>query len=143
MKRRWVLLVEDNPDDEELIVRSLKRANFSNPIVIARDGAEALKLLFGEERNKNEEPALIILDINMPHMNGFEVLEDIRKNPKTAHVPVVIMTSSDMQGDVARGYALGANSYVQKPIAFAQFVEAVASVGLYWLLLNVPPPAQE
>lgn len=143
MKRRWVLLVEDNPDDEELIVRSLKRANFSNPIVIARDGAEALKLLFGEERNKNEEPALIILDINMPKVNGFEVLEDIRKNPKTAHVPVVIMTSSDMQGDVARGYALGANSYVQKPIAFAQFVEAVASVGLYWLLLNVPPPAQE
>ncbi len=143
MKERFILLVEDNPDDEELALMGLKESGIMNEIFVVRDGEEALHFLFAEgqykKRNPAELPAVILLDLKLPKLNGFEILERIRANALTKCVPVVILTSSSEEEDVVSGYKLGANSYVRKPIEFKQFAEAVRQLGLYWLLLNEPP----
>ena len=138
MNKRRILLVEDNSDDEELIVRCLRKAGSGSLITVARDGAEALDYLFGAGTTTGERPDLIILDINLPKVNGFEVLEKIRGNARTAHISVVILSSSDMQRDISQAYALGASSYVRKPVEFRAFTDAVAALGHYWLELNLP-----
>ena len=143
MKERFILMVEDNPDDEELALMGLKESGILNEIFVVRDGEEALHFLFAEgqynERDPAELPAVILLDLKLPKLNGFEVLERIRANALTKCVPVVILTSSSEEEDVVSGYELGANSFVRKPIEFKQFAEAVRQLGLYWLLLNEPP----
>lgn len=143
MKNGPILLVEDNPDDELLTLRALKNANITNEIVVARDGAEALAYIFGTgacaERGPLR-PAVVLLDIKLPKVNGLEVLERIRGDERTGLLPVVILTSSDEERDVVRSYELGVNSYVRKPVEFGAFSEAVKRLGLYWLLLNKPPP---
>jgi len=135
-----ILLVEDNPDDEELTLMALKEAGVQNAVHIARDGAEALAYLFGAEDGETSQrqplPTLILLDLMLPKVNGFEVLEKIRETERTRYIPVVILTSSDADADVARSYRLGVNSYVRKPVEFTEFVGAVRQVGLYWVLLN-------
>ncbi len=143
MKSGPILLVEDNPDDELLTIRALKNANVTNEIVVARDGAEALDYIFGTgacaERGPLT-PAIILLDIKLPKLDGLEVLERIRGDERTRLLPVVMLTSSDEERDVVRSYELGVNSYVRKPVEFGAFSEAVKRLGLYWLLLNEPPP---
>lgn len=135
-----ILLVEDNPDDETLTLRALRRHNLSNPVVVVRDGAEALDYLFGSgiygERNIGVQPRVILLDLKLPKLDGLEVLQRIRSDERTRLLPVVILTSSKEEEDIMRGYRLGANSYVRKPVDFVQFTEAVRHLGLYWLLLN-------
>ena len=134
---RPILLVEDNPDDEELTVMALKGAGLHNEILVARDGAEALEYLVGsDKRPALEAPALVILDLKLPKMNGFEVLQRTRVIERLRRVPIVVLTSSDTDEDVVRSFDLGANSYVRKPVAFAAFATAVKQLGLYWLLLN-------
>jgi two-component system, response regulator len=137
MKPRSILLVEDNPDDVALTLRALKKANIANQVVVAGDGAEALELIFGERRLR---PAVVLLDLRMPKLNGFEVLQRLRGNEATRALPVVILTSSREDSDIINGYKLGANSYVRKPVDFEQFVHAIGELGLYWLVLNEPPP---
>ncbi len=143
MKNGPILLVEDNPDDEALTLRALKNANVTNKIVVARDGAEALDYIFGTgacaERGPLT-PAIILLDIKLPKLDGLQVLERIRGDERTRLLPVVMLTSSDEERDVVRSYELGVNSYVRKPVEFDAFSEAVKRLGLYWLLLNEPPP---
>ena len=143
MKDGPILLVEDNPDDELLTRRALKNANVTNEIVVARDGAEALDYIFGTgacaERGPLR-PAVVLLDIKLPKVNGLEVLERIRSNERTRLLPVVMLTSSNEERDVIRSYELGVNSYVRKPVEFGAFSEAVIQLGLYWLLLNEPLP---
>ena len=139
-----ILLVEDNPDDVELTLRAFKKQNITNEMVIARDGAEALDWLFcagAHAERKPEPPAVVLLDLKLPKVDGLEVLKRIRADERTKLLPVVILTSSKEQQDLINGYKLGANSYVQKPVDFAQFSEAVRQLGLYWLLLNEPPPS--
>ncbi|MGZ4384976.1 MAG: response regulator, partial [Gaiellaceae bacterium] len=133
-----ILLVEDNPDDVELTLRALKQNHISNEVVIAEDGAEAIELLFGPEPVR---PAMLLLDLKLPKISGLDVLARVRQERSTALLPVVILTSSREEQDVANGYSLGANSYIRKPVDFDQFVEAVKQLGLYWLVLNEPPPA--
>jgi len=132
-----ILLVEDNPDDVALTLRALERNNITNEVVLAEDGERALALLFDEHLH----PALILLDLKLPKVDGLEVLERLRADPATHVVPTVILTSSREEEDVVSGYELGANSYIRKPVDFAQFVDVVRQVGLYWLLLNEPVPA--
>jgi two-component system, response regulator len=132
-----ILLVEDNPDDVELTLRAFKKSNIANEIVIARDGEEALEKLFGE---KSIFPTLVLLDLKLPKIDGLEVLRRIRADERTRLYPVVILTSSKEENDLIQGYEHGANSYIRKPVNFEQFVEAVQSMGLYWLVLNEPPP---
>ncbi len=143
MKNGPILLVEDNPDDELLTLRALKNANVTNEIAVARDGAEALDYIFGTgacaERGPLT-PAIILLDIKLPKLDGLEVLERIRGDERTRLLPVVMLTSSDEERDVVRSYELRVNSYVRKPVEFGAFSEAVKRLGLYWLLLNEPPP---
>jgi two-component system response regulator len=140
-----ILLVEDNPDDVELTRRAFRKSNFTNEIVVARDGLEALDYLFAtgshEGRGAAALPQLVLLDLKLPRLDGLQVLERLRANPKTRLLPVVILTSSTEPRDVVGGYSLGANSYIRKPVDFQEFVEAVRQLGLYWLLLNEPPPA--
>ena len=137
-----ILLVEDNPDDEELTIRALSRNNILNAVEIARDGAEALDRLFGTPESPNPPlPALVLLDLKLPKVPGLEVLKRIRASDRTRLLPVVILTSSREEQDLIAGYRLGANSYVRKPVDFAKFVDAVRQLGLYWLVLNEPPPA--
>jgi two-component system response regulator len=135
-----ILLVEDNPDDEALTLRALKQNNISNEIVVTRDGVEALDFLFGTGAYVGREtsvlPELILLDLKLPKVDGFEVLKKLRSDPRTQLLPVVILTSSKEQQDIVNGYGLGANSYVRKPVDFQQFVDAVRQLGLYWLVLN-------
>lgn len=139
-----ILLVEDNPDDEELTTRGFKRANLANPIDVARDGQEALDYLFGtEEQPAKRAPAVVLLDLKLPRIGGLAVLERIRGNERTRRVPVVILTSSGEDRDVVDGYDLGANSYVRKPIRFEEFATAVAQLGIYWLMINEPPPTAD
>jgi two-component system response regulator len=133
-----VLLVEDNPDDVELTLRALKRAHVVNPVRVARDGAEALEILFGS-RALPTLPRVVLLDLKLPRVNGLEVLERIRREESTRKLPVVVLTSSREEPDVRRAYELGANSYIVKPVEFEKFVAAVGEVGLYWLVLNQPP----
>lgn len=144
MNSRVILLVEDNPDDEELTLRALKKNSIKNEIVIARDGAEALDYLFcrGEfiNRNINDVPQVVLLDLKLPKIDGLGVLKEIRTHEATRHMPVVILTSSREEQDLIRGYNFGANSYIRKPVDFNEFIEAVRQLGLYWLVLNELPP---
>ncbi len=138
-----ILMVEDDPDDETFILRALKKFNVKNDINVVRDGAEALDYLFktgpyADRRGGN--PAVVLLDLKLPKIDGLEVLRRLREDQRTRHQPVVILTSSDEQEDMARGYELGANSYVRKPVEFDSFAQAVTQLGLYWLRLNEPPP---
>ena len=139
-----ILLVEDNPDDVELTIRALQKNNIKNDIVVAHDGVEALDYLFGRgqyvDRDLNDMPAVILLDLKLPKIDGLEVLNQIRSNNLTKLLPVVILTSSKEDKDIVNGYTLGVNSYVRKPVDFNDFAEAVRSLGLYWLLYNEIPP---
>ena len=139
-----IMLVEDNPDDIELTLRAFRKNNIANRTVVFHDGIEALDYLFGRGtysgRNIKDQPRLILLDLKLPRMNGLQVLEQIKASPVTSLLPVVILTSSKEETDLIRSYKNGANSYVRKPVDFNQFVEAVRSIGLYWLLINEPPP---
>jgi two-component system, response regulator len=141
---RTILLVEDNPDDEELTLRALARHHIGNRVVVARDGQEAVDWLEGTgpfaSRDVNDLPAVVLLDLKLPKIDGLEVLRRLRANPRTAIVPVVILTSSKEDRDRASSYHGGANSYVQKPVDFTSFVDAVRQLGIYWLMLNEPPP---
>jgi two-component system response regulator len=134
-----ILLVEDNPDDEVLTLRALKRNNILNEVVVARDGVEALDYLEGCE--SGNLPEVVLLDLKLPRIDGLEVLRRIRENRKTRRLAVVILTSSNEDRDIIAGYDLGANSYIRKPVDFEQFMEAVRQLGLYWLVLNVSAPA--
>jgi CheY-like chemotaxis protein len=139
-----LLLVEDNPADQELTLHVLKRHNLANRVKIARDGAEALEFLFGSEsepRTEETVPRIILLDLKLPKVSGLEVLGRLKADPRTKHIPVVVLTSSRQDTDLARCYELGVNSYVVKPVDFGQFAEAVRQLGLYWLLLNQDAPA--
>jgi CheY-like chemotaxis protein len=139
-----ILLVEDNPDDAALTLRALKKNNITNKIVVARDGVEAIDYLFGTGMNAGRDhnllPEVVLLDLKLPKMDGFEVLARLRADERTKLLPVVILTSSKEEQDIARGYNLGANSYIRKPVDFEQFLEAVRQLGLYWLILNEQPP---
>ena len=143
MRERVILLVEDNADDEALTMRALSKNNITNKIVVARDGVEALDYLFGTGRyagrDTTEQPELILLDLKLPKVDGFEVLKKLRADERTKLLAVVILTSSKEQQDVLSGYGLGANSYIRKPIDFQHFVDAVLQLGLYWLVLNERP----
>ena len=141
---KTILLVEDNPDDAKLTMRAFKRNNMLNPIVVARDGVEALDFLFARgayaERAGKPPPTLIILDLKLPKLDGLGVLRAIRGDERTKLIPVVILTSSKEEQDLIQGYSLGANSYVRKPVDFTEFQEAVKLLGIYWLMTNQPPP---
>ena len=144
MENKTILLVEDNPDDEALTLRALKKSNIMNKVVVVRDGAEALDFLFCTgayaDRDPNNKPQVILLDLKLPKVDGLEVLRSIRADERTHLLPVVILTSSKEEQDMIKGYSLGANSYVRKPVDFNQFVESVRQLGLYWLILNEAPP---
>jgi two-component system, response regulator len=135
---RSILLVEDNPDDEALTLRAFTKNNMLNDVTVARDGAEALELLFAD--GSAPLPGLILLDLSIPKISGLEVLARIRANQRTRLVPVVILTTSKEQEDVLAGYSGGANAYVRKPLKFADFTEAMKVLGMFWLLLSEPPP---
>ena len=144
MGNKIILLVEDNPDDEALTLRALRKSNVLNEVVVARDGFEALDYLFGERsysgRDTSVMPELTLLDLKMPKRDGLEVLRHIRADERTKLLPVVILTSSKEECDLIQGYSLGANSYIRKPVDFVQFNNAIQQLGLYWLVLNVAPP---
>ncbi len=144
MQNKVILLVEDNPDDEALTVRALRKNNISNDVVVARDGAEALDYLFATGAHAGRDPSVmpevVLLDLKLPKLDGLEVLRRLRADGRTKRLPVVILTSSNEEKDVVAGYDLGANSYIRKPVDFAQFTEAVRQLGLYWLVLNEAPP---
>lgn len=144
MNDRPILLVEDNPDDEALTLRALRKNNIANAMSVVRDGAEALDFLFCAgayaNRDPREMPQVILLDLKLPKVDGLEVLRRIRADERTRLLPVVILTSSREEQDLLKSYTLGANSYVHKPVDFNQFVEAVRQLGLYWLVLNEAPP---
>ena len=138
-----ILLVEDNPDDEALTMRAFKKSHLANDVIVARDGVEALDYLFGtgpyEGRDITDKPHLILLDLKLPRLDGMDVLKRIRADERVNLIPVVVLTSSREQEDLVRSYALGANSYIRKPVDFNQFVQAVQQLGLYWLVLNESP----
>lgn len=137
---KTILLVEDNPDDVALTLRALKKNNIKNGVVVAKDGVEALDYLFGtgahEGRDLRDKPQLILLDLKLPKVDGLEVLQRLRTDPRTRLLPVVVLTSSKEQRDLIESYSLGANSYIRKPVDFDQFIEAVRQLGLYWMVLN-------
>lgn len=138
-----ILLVEDNKDDELLTIRALKKSNVANDVVVARDGVEALDYLFGTGAHAGRDlsimPQVVLLDLNLPRVNGLEVLRTIRQDPRTRLLAVVVLTSSKEDEDIVQSYASGANSYVRKPVDFAQFSDAVKTLGLFWMLLNEIP----
>ncbi|MGQ0536799.1 MAG: response regulator [Methanobacteriota archaeon] len=138
VKTKRILLVEDNPDDLDLALRAFEKYHLANEIRVARDGAAALDVLFATP--DGEGCQLVLLDLKLPKVHGLEVLRRIRENERTRRLPVVVLTSSKEEKDVVQSYDLGANSYIQKPVDFAQFVEAVRQLGMYWLVLNEPPP---
>jgi two-component system response regulator len=146
MKNKTILLIEDNPDDQELIQMALKDSHIANDLVILSDGAQALDYLFGLGKSEGGDlpalPQLILLDLKLPKVNGLEVLQRLRSEPRTALTPVVILTTSSEQEDMLASYKLHANSYIRKPVDFNQFAEAVKQLGLYWLVLNEAPPVK-
>lgn len=146
MNSKSILLVEDNPDDEALSIRALRKNNILNEVIVARDGAEALDYLFGmgahAGRDMSVMPEVILLDLKLPKVDGLEVLRKLRADERTELLPVVILTSSKEEQDLIASYKLGANSYIRKPVDFDQFSEAVRQLGLYWLLLNENPPGK-
>jgi two-component system response regulator len=137
---RPIMLVEDNPDDEALTLRAFNKNRISNPVIVARDGVEALDYLFGTGHHAGRDlsimPAVVLLDLKLPRIDGLEVLRRIRANERTSLLPVVILTTSKEQQDIYEGYSLGANSYIRKPVDFENFIQAVGQLGLYWLVLN-------
>jgi two-component system, response regulator len=137
MNTKPILLIEDNPYDEALTLRALKKNNISNEVIVAHDGAEAIEFLHD---NGNPLPAIVLLDLKLPKVDGMEVLRRVRAEARTRLLPVVILTTSKEEQDLINGYQLGANSYVRKPVDFVQFTEAVRQLGLYWLVLNESPP---
>lgn len=140
MKDKVILLVEDNSDDELLTLRALKNNNISNEVIVARDGQQVLDYFFGEGASSRTVPAVMLLDLKLPKVDGLEVLRRIRADERTRMQPVVILTSSKEEQDLLTSYLLGANSYIRKPVDFNQFMEAIRQLGLYWLVLNEPPP---
>jgi DNA-binding response OmpR family regulator len=139
---KTILLVEDDPDHEVLTIRALRKSNIVNDIRVARDGEEAIRLLFGESDDTLQSPPqLILLDLKLPKVDGLEVLRRIRESDKTRMLPVVILTSSDEESDIVRSYRLGVNSYIRKPVNFTEFAEATRQLGMYWLVLNECPPS--
>lgn len=144
MSNRIILLVEDNPDDVDLTLRAFQKSNLKNPVEVVNDGASALDYIFCRgtyaERDPQIMPAVILLDLKLPKIDGIEVLREIRNNPKTRIIPVVILTSSIEEQDLADSYRNGANSYIRKPVDFNKFIDSVQQLGLYWLLLNEIPP---
>ena len=146
MNKAALLLVEDNPTDEKLTLRAFKKSGVTNEVVVVRDGAEALDYLFATGRYTARDPsvlpAVVLLDLKLPRIDGLEVLRRVRENERTKCLPVVILTASKEHEDITRGYSLGANAYVRKPVDFAEFAEAAKTLGLFWLLLNEPPPAR-
>lgn len=140
MDEKTILVVEDNPDDEALMIRALKKNGIANEIVVAHDGVEALDYLFGEGqyagRDVEDVPELILLDLKLPKIDGLDVLKRLREDDRTKYVPVVVLTTSSEQRDIVESYNLGANSYVTKPVDFREFMEATRQLGTYWLLLN-------
>ena len=147
MDKGTILLVEDNPDDVALTLRAFKKSNILNEVIVAQDGAEALNYLFATGdyagRDTGVMPHLILLDLKLPKMDGMEVLRRMRADARTRLLPVVILTSSKEEQDVIDGYNLGCNSYIRKPVDFAQFSEAIRQLGLYWLILNETPPGRQ
>jgi two-component system response regulator len=143
-ENKVILLVEDNPDDEALTLRALKKNNILNEVVVARDGVEAFDYLFGTGiyagRDTRIQPQLVLLDLKLPKVDGLEVLRRARADARTRLLPIVILTTSNEDRDIISSYELGVNSYIRKPVDFEQFMEAVRTLGLYWLVLNVPPP---
>lgn len=144
MSNKMILLVEDNPDDEALTVRAFDKNKVANNLTVARDGAEALDFLFCtgtySGRDPRIMPEVILLDLKLPKVDGLEVLRRIRADERTRLLPVVVLTSSKEEQDLVKSYSLGANSYIRKPVNFSQFVEAIHQLGMYWLVLNEPPP---
>jgi two-component system response regulator len=144
MNDRIILLIEDNSNDEELTLRALRKGNIANDVLVARDGAEALDYLFARGafagRDAANLPQVALLDLNLPKLGGLDVLRAIRSDERTRHLPVVILTSSKEERDLAAGYANGANSYIVKPVDFTQFSESVRQLGMYWMVMNHPPP---
>lgn len=143
---RIILLVEDNPDDEALTMRAFEKNRIANPVVVVRDGAEALDWLFGTGTHAGRDaglvPQVVLLDLKLPKIDGLEVLRRLRADERTRLLPVVILTSSTEERDVVAGYGLGANSYIRKPVDFDRFVTAVGQLGIYWLVLNQSPPVE-
>lgn len=146
MDNKVILLVEDNPRDEALTLRALKKSNVANEVAVARDGVEALDYLFGtgthEGRDISLTPQLVLLDLKLPKIDGLEVLRRLRADKRTRRLPVVVFTSSSEEEDMISSYSLGANSYVRKPVQFEQFLEATKQLGMYWLMLNEAPPLE-
>lgn len=146
MKQKTILLVEDNPNDEFLTLRALKKHNIANQVTVVRDGVEALDYLFGTGSpaggNAEELPIVVLLDLKLPKVDGLEVLRRIRADDRTRFIPVVILTSSNEDRDILDGYQLGSNSYVQKPVDFVAFMDAVGQLGVYWLMLNASAPSR-
>ena len=144
LNNKSILLVEDNPDDVELTLRAFKKSNLMNEVIVKHDGAEALDFFFGKDgvadKGDNGLPAVILLDLKLPKIDGLEVLKKLRADERTKLIPTVILTSSKEQGDVVNGYKFGCNSYIRKPVDFNLFAEAVRQLGLYWLILNETPP---
>jgi two-component system response regulator len=144
--KKIVLLVEDNPDDEALTLRALKKNNILNEVIVARDGAEALEYLLGPNGESGkirlDQLAVVLLDLKLPKVNGLEVLKRLRSDPRTKLLPVVVLTSSGEERDLVSAYDSGANSYVRKPVEFAEFVQAAGHLGLYWLVTNASPPVR-
>lgn len=147
MEHKLILLVEDNPDDEELTLLAFRKNNIKNEVAVARDGVEALDFLFARSayahRSHEKMPSVILLDLKLPKLDGLEVLRQIRSVESTRHIPVVVLTSSREEQDLITSYDLGCNSYVRKPVNFEQFIEATRQLGLYWLLLNEIPPGTQ
>lgn len=146
VRGKIILLVEDNPDDEALAIRALQRNHIINEVVVAHDGVEALDYLFGTGayvgRDTSIQPAVILLDLKLPRIDGIEVLRRLREDERTRILPVVILTTSNEERDMLNSYSLGCNSYVRKPVDFLQFSEAIRQLGMYWLLMNEPPPSR-
>jgi two-component system response regulator len=140
MNSGTILLVEDNPDDVLFTLRAFERNNISNDVVVAADGEQALEYLLPADESRALTPALVLLDVNLPKVDGLEVLRRIRSHARTAGLPVVVLTTSSEERDIVESYRLGANSFVRKPVTFSQFVEATKVLGIYWLLVNEPAP---